>query len=160
MSEKIKPVSYSKVQQIQLVMPQHSNNAGRLFGGQLMAWIDLAACVVAFRHSEEHCTTASVDYLSFDRPIYVNDIIVLYGCMTYVGNSSMEIRVDTFTERAGLVRELANRAYLTFVSIDENGRPKRVPRLEIQTEAERLEWEDGVKRAELRRQHRAAGGSV
>jgi len=160
MSEKIKPASYSKVQQIQLVMPQHSSHSGRLFGGQLMAWIDLTAGVVAFRHCEGHCTTASVDYLSFDRPIYVKDLIVLDGCMTYVGNSSMEVRVDTFTEGAGLIRELANRAYLTFVSIDENGRPKRAPRLEIQTEAERLEWEDGVKRDELRRQRRAARGGV
>jgi acyl-CoA hydrolase len=160
MNEKIKPVSYSRVQQIQLVMPQHSNSAGRLFGGQLMAWIDLTAGVVAFRNSEGHCTTASVDYLSFDRPIHVKDLIVLDGCITYVGNSSMEIRVDTFTEKAGLIRELANRAYLIFVSIDDNGRPKRTPRLDLQTDAERCEWEEGIRRAELRRQRRVRDGGA
>lgn len=154
MMDKKKNVSYSKVQQIQVVMPQHGNNAGRLFGGQLMAWIDLVAGVVAFRHSEGRCTTASVDQLSFDKPICVNDIIIIEGYLTYVGNTSMEIRVDTYIEKPERVHEMVNRAYLTFVALDESGRPKRVPGLALQTEEERAEWDDGAKRAELRRERR------
>jgi acyl-CoA hydrolase len=154
MEEERKLVGYSRVQHVQIVMPQHGNNAGRLFGGQLMAWIDMIAGVVAFRHCGGHCTTASVDYLSFEKPIQVGEIIVLDGRVTYVGNSSMEIRVDTFVEKPGLVREMVNRAYLTFVALGEDGRPARAPRLELSTEEEREEWEEGIKRAELRKRRR------
>lgn len=154
MNEQSKPVSVSKVQQIQVVMPQHGNNAGRLFGGQLMAWIDLVGGVVAFRHCERRCTTASVDYLSFDKPIYINDIIILEGYLTYVGNTSMEIRVDTYIEGPGQVRDIVNRAYLTYVALDEEERPYRVPRLELLTEEERREWDAGAERAKLRKRRR------
>lgn len=154
MEEIHRTVAYSKVQQIQIVMPQHSNSVNRLFGGQLMAWIDLVASVVALRHCGGHCTTASVDYLSFEKPIYVKDVIVLEGCVTYVGGTSMEIRVDTFVEKPGIVHEMVNRAYLTFVGLDESGHPLRVPRLDLQTDEERSEWEKGAKRAEVRRERR------
>ncbi len=154
MNEPSKPVSFSKVQQIQLVMPQHSNNADTLFGGQLMAWIDLVGGVVAHRHCGGPCTTASVDYLSFDKPIYVKSLILLEGCITHVGNTSMEVRVDTYIEKPECVYEMTNRAYLTYVSLDEKGRPKRVPRVELQTDEERREWEAGVKREILRKQRR------
>jgi acyl-CoA hydrolase len=154
MNETTKPVSYSKSEQIQFIMPQHSNRFGRLFGGQLMAWIDIIAAVVAFRHSDGECTTASVDYLSFDKPIYVKDLIVLDGKVTCVGNSSMEIRVDTFIEHPGLIREHANRAYITYVAIDEEGNPRRVPRLEPQTPEEKAEYVAGLERAKLRKERR------
>jgi acyl-CoA hydrolase len=154
MAEITKNVSYSKAEQIQFVMPQHGNRAGRLFGGQLMAWIDLIAAVVAFRHSDGESTTASVDYLSFDKPIFVKDLIVLNGRITYVGNSSMEIRIDTFIERPGLLREHTNRAYLTYVAIDEKGQPRRVPRLAPETPEETAEYEEGLKRASVRKERR------
>lgn len=154
MEEATKPVSYSRVQQIQVVMPQHGNNADRLFGGQLMAWIDLVGGVVAYRHSGGRCTTASVDFLSFDKPIYVKDVIILDGYVTYVGNTSMEIRVDTYIEKPELARELVTGAYLTFVGLDETGRPKRVPRLTLDTDAQRSEWVEGGKRAALRKEWR------
>ena len=64
MQEKTKTVVCSRVKQIQIVMPQHSNNANRLFGGQLMAWIDVVAGIVAYRHCESLCTTAAVDHLT------------------------------------------------------------------------------------------------
>ncbi len=155
--ERKKRVCESHVEQIQVVMPQHGNSAGRLFGGQLMAWIDMVAGVVSVRHSEnKNRTTASVDHLSFERPIYLGDLIILKGHISYVGNTSMEVRVDTFVEEPGKPRELANRAYLTFVSLDDNEHPVRVPRLELETDEERAEWEAGAKRAEARRAHRAA----
>ncbi|MDR1019257.1 MAG: acyl-CoA thioesterase [Synergistaceae bacterium] len=154
MAERAKSVAYSRSEQVQFIMPQHGNRSGRLFGGQLMAWIDILAAVVAFRHSDGDCTTASVDYLSFEKPISVKDLIVLDGRLTCVGSSSMEIRVDTFIERAGLVREHANRAYVTYVAIDGEGRPRRVPRLELQTDDDRAEYEAGLERARLRKERR------
>ncbi|MDR0647919.1 MAG: acyl-CoA thioesterase [Synergistaceae bacterium] len=149
-----KPVAYSRSEQVQFVMPQHGNRSGRLFGGQLMAWIDILAAVVAFRHSDGDCTTASVDYLSFEKPISVKDLIILDGRLTCVGNSSMEVRVDTFIEHAGLVREHANRAYLTCVAVDGDGRPRQVPRLELQTDEDRAEYAAGLERAKLRKERR------
>jgi acyl-CoA hydrolase len=154
MEDSAKTVSYSKAEQIQFVMPQHSNRSGRLFGGQLMAWIDVIAAVAAFRHCEGECTTASVDYISFDKPIYVKDLVVLSSRITCVGNSSMEIRVDVDVERLGLLREQTNRAYLTYVAIDKDGRPRRVPRLTLETPEEIAEYEAGLKRAALRKERR------
>jgi acyl-CoA hydrolase len=160
MTERAKPVAYSRSEQIQFIMPQHSNRFGRLFGGQLMAWIDVIAAVVAFRHSDGDCTTASVDYVSFEKPISVKDLIVLDGRVTCVGNSSMEIRVDTFIERAGFVREHVNRAYVTYVAVDGEGRPRRVPRLELHTDEDKAEYAAGLERVRLRKERRlkAAAG--
>jgi acyl-CoA hydrolase len=154
MDETAKPVAYSRSEQIQFIMPRHANRFGRLFGGQLMAWIDIIAAVVAFRHSGGDCTTAAVDCLNFEKPISTRDLIVLDARVTCVGNSSMEIRVDTFIEREGLVREHANRAYVTYVAIDGEGRPRRVPRLELQTDEDKAEFAAGLERARLRKERR------
>ncbi len=154
MQELSRPVSWSSVQQIQVVMPQHYNARGRLFGGQLMAWIDVVGGIVAIRHSGMECTTASVDYLSFEKPINAGEIILLKGCVTHVGNSSMEVRVDTFIEHPGREYEMANRAYITYVALDHAGKPARVPRLELSTPEERVEWEKGVLRAAQRKERR------
>lgn len=146
--------SYSEVQQIQAVMPIHHNARGRLFGGQLMAWIDVVGGIAAIRHSGTECTTASVDYLSFEMPIEAGSIILLKAVVTYVGNSSMEVRVDTFIENPGKQYVMANRAYLTYVALGENGKPVRVPRLTPESPEEYAEWEKGIERAAERRARR------
>lgn len=146
--------TYSALQQIQAIMPSHYNARGRLFGGQLMSWIDVVGGVVAIRHSGTECTTASVDYLSFEMPIEAGSIILLKGCVTYVGNSSMEVRVDTFIEKPGREYVMANRAYLTYVALDEDGKPTRVPRLTPETPEEYAEWERGIERAAERKARR------
>ena len=93
-----KRVSDSRTEQIQILMPQHINGMGRLFGGQLVQWIDVVAAVVARRHSNAEVTTATIDNLMFEAPAYVNSTVILVGQVTYVGNTSMEVRVDTFVE--------------------------------------------------------------
>lgn len=93
-----KKVSESKTEQIQILMPQHINGYKRLFGGVLMEWIDVVAGVVARRHANSEVTTASVDNLQFKSPAYVNSTIILIGKITYVGTTSMEVRVETFVE--------------------------------------------------------------
>ncbi len=149
-----KKVSDSKTEQIQILMPEHINGFNRLFGGKLMEWIDVVAAVVARRHSGCNVTTASVDNLQFKSAAYINSTIFLSGQVTYVGKTSMEVRVTTYVENLDGKRHMINRAYLVLVALDENDNPVPVPGLILETDEERLEWESGEKRRELRKQRR------
>lgn len=111
-----------------------------------MQWIDETAGIVAKRHSMSNITTASVDNLRFMRGAYQDDIVVVRGKLTYVGRTSMEIRVDTYVEDPKGMRKPINRAYLTVVALDEDDKPTPVPGLLIETEAEKAEWEGALKR--------------
>ena len=99
-------------------------------------------------------TTAAIDNLQFRAPAYTGDMIVLRGCVTCVGRTSMEVRVDTFREALDGHRELINRAYIDMVAIDCKGHPMEVPGLEIETEEQRQEWEAAQKRRQIRKQNR------
>ena len=147
-----KPVSASRTEQIQILMPEHINGYRRPFGGRLVEWIDVVAAVTARRHSGCNVTTVAIDNLQFKAPAYVNNTVLLVGSVTYVGRTSMEIRVDTFIEQLGGEKNLINRAYLVMVALDENERPTPVPTLICETEEERTEWEAGLRRNALRRQ--------
>ncbi|PYG86863.1 acyl-CoA hydrolase [Ruminiclostridium sufflavum DSM 19573] len=149
-----KKVSDSKTEQIQILMPEHINGFNRLFGGKLMEWIDVVAAVVARRHSNHNVTTASVDNLQFKSAAYINSTIFLSGQVTYVGKTSMEVRVTTYVENLNGIRQMINRAYLVLVALDDNDNPVHVPGLVLETDEERLEWEAGEKRRELRKQRR------
>lgn len=141
----------------QIIMAPHINGAKRLFGGQLMQWIDVVAGVVARRHSGCNVITAAIDNLQFKDGAYENDIVVVIGKITYVGTSSMEVRVDTYVEDEQGMRTAINRAYLVMVALDEQGKPTKVPRLLIENESERAEWEGALKRVQLRKQRRIEG---
>ena len=147
-----KRVRDSRTEQIQILMPIHANGNYRLFGGQLVQWIDVLAAVVARRHSGCNVITASIDSLNFKKAAYVNSTIVLDGCITYVGHTSMEVRIDTFVEKLGGATEHINRANLTMVALDEFDRPTPVPQLLLETDEEREEWAAGERRSALRRQ--------
>ena len=149
-----KKVSDSRTEQIQILMPEHINGFNRLFGGKLMEWIDVVAAVVARRHSGCNVTTASIDNLQFKAPAYVNSTIFLQGQITYVGNTSMEVRVDTFVEELNGTRRMINRAYLVLVALDKNDLPVPVPGIILETDEEKTEWEAARKRCELRKQRR------
>ena len=152
-----KRVNDSLTEQIQILMPSHINGQDRLFGGQLVEWIDVVAAVVARRHSGCDVTTAAIDNLQFKAGAFINNILVLIGRITYVGRTSMEVRVDTYVEDLSGMRKVVNRAYLVLVAIDEDGRPTEVPSLILETETERAEWEAGQKRRSLRDQRRREG---
>lgn len=152
-----KQVSDSLTEQVQIIMPSHINGADRLFGGQLVEWIDIVASVVARRHSGCNVTTAAIDNLQFKQGAYVNNTLVLIGRITYVGTSSMEIRVDTYVEDLDGIRKVVNRAYLVMVAINTDGLPTEVPKLILETESERAEWEAGKKRHALRCKRRKEG---
>ena len=140
-------VSDSIVETVHMVRPQHLNASDRLFGGALMQWIDEVAGMVAKRHTRRNVITASVDSLSF----------LIIGKVTYVGNTSMEVKVDTYVEALSGERTPINHAYFTMVALDKNDKPVRVPRLDLETEEEKEEWEKGEKRRELRMMRKEEG---
>lgn len=152
-----KRVSESRIEQVYQIRPEHLNGAGRLFGGRLMEWIDELAGHVAIRHAQRDVITAAVDNLKFIRGAYLKDLVVLIGRVTFVGKTSMEVRVDTYIESLDGMRKPINRAYLILVAIDEEGKPVEVPGLIIETESEKAEWEAGIRRREMRRQRREEG---
>ncbi|MBR4016248.1 MAG: acyl-CoA thioesterase [Oscillospiraceae bacterium] len=152
-----KKVSESMTQQQYLVRPMHMNHYGRLFGGELLKWIDELAGIVATRHSNAMVTTAAIDNLQFQAPAHEGDMVVLQGMVTYVGRSSMEIRVDTYTETLSGQRKMINRAYIDMVAIDAQGQPVEVPGLILETPEQELEYEAAAKRKALRKQRRQDG---
>lgn len=154
MIKELKRISESKVEQVQILMAADINGNKRLFGGRLMEWIDIVAAVVARRHSGSEVTTASVDNLLFKSAAYINNTIILMGKMTYVGTTSMEVKVDTYVEELSGRRCLVNSAYVVMVAIDSEDKPQNVPKLLLETEEERKEWESGKRRHDLRKQRR------
>ena len=125
-----KRVEDSRVETVHIIRPNHLNAAGRLFGGMLMQWLDEVAGMVAKRHTRANVITASVDNLRFIHGAYKGEMVVIVGKVTYVGTTSMEVRVDTYVEHMedGMRRPI-NRAYFTMVALDEDDKPKQVPRL-------------------------------
>ena len=153
-----KRIEDSLTEQTYLVMHRHINGYGRLFGGQLLAWIDELAGIVAKRHSESEITTACIDQLNFKHPAVLNDTLVMIGRVTYVGKTSMEVRVDSYVESLNGMRKMINRAYVVMVAIDEHtGKTKQVPGLIVETESQKAEWEGGIKRTALRKQRKSEG---
>lgn len=152
-----KKVEDSMTETIHMVMPNHLNGANRLFGGILMQWIDETAGIVAMRHSQANVTTAAVDNLKFMKGAYQNDLVVVRGKVTYVGRTSMEVRVDTYVESLDGIRRPINRAYFVMVAIDENDRPKPVPKLIVETPQEIAEWESAKMRTQMRKQRKTEG---
>lgn len=153
----IKTVDESRVETVHLVRPNHLNGAGRLFGGILMGWIDEVAGIVGCRHTGCNCTTASVDNLRFIRGAYQKELVVIIGKATYVGTTSLEVRVDSYAEDKNGMRRPINRAYLTMVALDENNKPCPVPRLDIRSEEEKAEWEGAKKRRAIREKRKSEG---
>ena len=149
-----KTVDDSRVETVHIVRPNHLNGANRLFGGILMQWIDEVAGIVAKRHSMTNVTTASVDNLTFLHGAYQNDMIVIKGKLTWVGNTSMEVCVDTYVETLDGQRDRINNAHFMMVALDENNKPAQVPRLILQTEDEHLAWAHGEERRRIRNQRR------
>ena len=142
-----KTVDDSRTVMTQTVFPNDVNNNGTLYGGRLLDWIDTIAGIVAKRHCRSGVVTASIDSLHFLNPIYQRDIVNLEAWINYVGRTSMEIEVRVTSENP-ITAETSKtcRAFLTYVSTDDNGEPKEVPRLRIQTSEEQERFELAKKR--------------
>ena len=131
-------VSHSRVEKTEIVLPQHANALGTAFGGTVMSWVDVCAAVTAQRHCGRIAVTASIDALHFRAPLRVGDVVVLRSWMNAAFGSSMEVectveREDTATGD----RVLCVDALLTFVNVDDDGRPMRIPTLLAETDEDR-----------------------
>lgn len=146
-----KEVSASYTEQVQILNQSNINGYKRLFGGQLMQWIDIVAAVTARRHCEHNVTTVLVDRLEFKKPAHANDMILLTGHVEYVGKTSMDVCVNTYIEELNGGKTLINTAHLVMVALDENDCPTEVPRLILRTDKERADWDAAKKRRELRK---------
>ena len=138
---------------VQIVMPQHCNGykKPRLFGGQIMAWIDVIGAVAARRYTQRSVTTVCIDHLSFLKPAYLNDTVVQEAIVTWSGNTSLEVRIDSYVERLDSSRELINRAYAVFVALDDQDRPTHVPPFIPETDEEKEEYAHAEERRIIRK---------
>ncbi len=139
---------------VQIVLPQHCNGykKPRLFGGQIMAWIDIVGAVAARRYTHRAVTTVCVDNLNFLNPAFLNDTVVQEAVVTWTGRTSLEVRVDSYVEKLDGTRERVNRAYVVFVALDDNDRPAEVPPFVPQTDAEKREYAAALERRRIRLQ--------
>ncbi len=121
-----------------MMLPEDANPSGNVHGGVIMKHIDNAAGVAAIRHSRCNVVTASIDRMNFHFPVYIGNLLTLKASVNHVGRSSMEIGVRAEAENlvTGKVRHVVT-SYLTFVALDDNGRPTPVPPLILETEDEK-----------------------
>ena len=146
-------VEYSRTEVSRCLRYPDINGQGRLFGGRLLAWIDEIAAIAATRHAGVNVTTAAIEHLEFKRGAYLNDVLVLIANVTHVGRTSIVVRGDTYIENQETgFRYAINRAFLTEVCIDKEGKPTPVPYgLTLETEAEKARWAGAEKRIESRK---------
>jgi len=135
----------------ELVLPNDTNLLGNLLGGRLLHWIDVAGAMVAQRFASSIVATVSIDTVDFKYPSKVGNIVTLIAKLTWAGRTSMEVLVEVYTEDflTGEIKH-TNKAYLTFVAVDSNGKPKEVPKLTVETDEEKKEFA----LAEIRRAER------
>jgi acyl-CoA hydrolase len=133
-----KRASESETEMVQVVLPNDANPLGFILGGTVMHLIDIAGAIACHRHTRTLLVTAAVDGLEFLHPIKVGDLIILKARVTCVFTTSLEVRVEVYSEETLTGRrQLTSRAFLTFVAIDRDGGRVRVPPLLIETDEER-----------------------
>lgn len=145
-------MSYSRGEITTFVMPNMQNVLGDLFGGDLMALVDQAAAVAAMRHAGGPAVTKSIDRLDFHHPIPVGALVTCCASVDFVGNSSMDIVVEVYSEKITTgERQHTHTAHVVFVAIDRERRPARVPRLVPGNDEEQARYEAASLRRESRR---------
>jgi len=132
----------SQIEMTELVLPNDANVLGNVLGGRVMHWIDLAAATAAHKHCGSICVTAAVERLSFLNPIKIGQLAHLRGWVVCTGNTSLVTKVEVKGEDmdTGEVK-LTSEAYLTFVNLGRDGKPRKVPALLIKTDDEKAECE-------------------
>ena len=144
-------VSDSQIEAAELMMPQHANILGHVFGGVVLAMMDRTAAVAAIRHARAACVTVSVDRVDFREPIHVGDLVIMKASVNFVGRTSMEVGVRVESENMiGGSRRHNNSCYLTFVAVDADNRPLDIPPVIPETEIEKRRYAA----AQLRRKRR------
>lgn len=148
----MKKVSDSKVVMHELVLPNDTNNLGNVLGGRVMHLMDICAAMSAYKHARSHVVTASVDNLNFLAPAKKGFILILKSSVNFASKTSMEVGVKIESENpfTGEIRHTAS-AYLTFVALDEYGKPKEVASVSAKTEDEKRRYKEGEKRTQMRK---------
>lgn len=146
-----KKVSESRSVLSELVLPNDTNTLGNLMGGRLMHWMDIAAALAAMKHCNSPVVTASADNISFANPIKLGNVVTLEAKVTRAFSTSMEIYLRVYGEDLkDQIKYLSNEAYMTFVALDEKGKPKQVPELIPETEEEIEKYNGALRRRQLR----------
>ncbi|MEN9370315.1 MAG: hypothetical protein RI952_1180 [Bacteroidota bacterium] len=149
MNAKLASASHTIMNEI--VLPNDTNTLNNLMGGRLLHLMDIAAAMAAQKHSNRIVVTASVDNVSFKAPIRLGDVVTIHAKITRSFNSSMEIRIDVWSENIPSGRkEKSNEAYYTFVAVDQTGRPIPVPTVTVETDEERKLYDGALRRRQLR----------
>lgn len=150
-----KNVKVSQVEMTEMVLPNDTNRLRNLLGGRLMQWIDIAAAIAAWRHTNRICVTASVDELNFIHPIKEGEVVILQASVNRAFHTSVEVGVKVNKENPTTgERRHTNTAYLTFVALDDDGRPVAVPPVTAETREEQRRYRDAARRRQLRLKHR------
>src|SRR6266705_887144 len=131
----------------ELMMPQHANVMGTVFGGVLLSLVDRAAAVAAIRHARRPCVTVSVDKVDFREPIRVGELVTAMARVNFTGHTSMEVGVKVIAENVLTgERRHTNSCYLTYVALDDRGQPMEVPPVVPETPDEKRRYDRAEKR--------------
>ena len=151
-----KTKAQSSITLSQRLLPQDANPAGNVHGGVILKYIDTAAGTVAMRHGRTNAVTASIDRMDFLRPVFVGELVTIKASLNYVGTTSMEVgvRVEAENLLTGEVR-YTNSAYLTFVALDKDGKPTKVPPLVLENDTDQRRWREAEERRKNRISERA-----
>lgn len=148
-SEKSAKESYTEMNE--LVLPNDTNTFGNLMGGRLLYWMDICAAMAAQKHSNNAVVTVSVDNVSFKRSITLGEVVTIQAQVTRAFSTSMEVRMEIFAQNLPKGTKVkSNEAYYTFVAIDENTKPKPIPKVIPETDLERKLYGEALQRRELR----------
>ncbi len=135
----------------EIVLPNDTNPFGNLMGGRLMYWMDIAGAIASSKHCNAPCMTASVDNLSFKNPIKIGNIVHIEAKVSRAFNTSMEVHLRVWGEDSlHQYRYESNEAYFTFVALDPNGKPRKVPELIPETEEEKRLYDGALRRRQVR----------
>jgi acyl-CoA hydrolase len=149
--EVARPVRASQVTFADLAEPQSQNVAGTLFGGVLLGFIDRAAAFCAMKHAGRPVVTKSMDSVEFNEPIYIGELVVAMASVNFAGTTSMEVGIKVMAQNPITGEERhTNTCYATFVALDEDGRPTRIPQVLPETDEEKRRYEAGKQRREER----------
>lgn len=152
---KAKKISESIITMTELVLPNNTNQLGKLLGGHLMLWVDICAALCAQKHNNKICVTASVDKVDFHHSINLGDAVTLVASVNRVFNTSMEIGVKVFAESFKEGTKIhTNSAYLTFVCLNSEGKPDKATEAIPETEDEKRRFDEAMLRRESRLQSR------
>ncbi len=152
-----KSPSESEITMTELVIPNDANILGNVLGGRVMQWIDLSAATAAHRHCNSICVTAAIEGMSFLHPIKLGELAHLKARVVFTGRTSLIVKAVIHSEDMDTGEILkTTEAYLTFVCLGKDGKPRAIPRLSIETDEEKAEFEKAAEihrlRSEKRRQ--------